>query len=33
MGGGKVGGREIEQKGKRTRGYGQQCGDWWRKGT
>ena len=24
---GRLGGREIEQKGKRTHGHGQQCGD------
>ena len=27
MAGGSTGGREIEQKGKRTHGQGQQCGE------
>ena len=29
--GGGLGGGGIEQKGKRTHGHGQQCGDCWRK--
>ena len=29
MGMGEVGGGEIEQKGKRTHGHGQQGGDYW----
>ena len=29
---GKLGGEGIEQKGKRTHGRGQQCGDCWRGG-
>ena len=28
-GGQKLEGREIEQRGKRTHGHGQQCGDFW----
>ena len=30
---GKLGGRGIEQKGKRTHGHGQQCGDCWGEGV
>ena len=30
--GGRLGSGESEQKGKRTRGHGQQCGDCWGKG-
>ena len=28
-GGGRLGSRGVEQRGKRTRGHGQQCGDCW----
>ena len=30
---GRLGGRGIEQKGQRTHGHGQQCGDCWGKGS
>ena len=34
MGGwGRLGSGEIEEKGKRTYGHGQQCGDCWGEGT
>ena len=32
MGRGRLRGRRIKQKGKRTHGHGQQCGDCWYKG-
>ena len=32
-GGGRLGGGGIEQKGKRTHGHGQQCGDCWEEGS
>ena len=33
MGGVRLEGREIEQKGKGTHVHGQQCGDCWREGV
>ena len=30
---GRLGSRRTEQKGERTHGHGQQCGEYWGKGT